>query len=147
MPKNCCFWTTVQRRLLKVPWTARRSNHSVLKKINAEYSLKDWCWSSNNLATWCKESSHWKRSWYWERLKAEEEGNRQWDGWKASLIQWTWTWANSKRWWGTGKTGVLQNVGLRRVRYNLATEQQHQICLKATVPNSTVLSPFSIIKT
>ena len=45
------------RRLLRVPSTARRSNQSILKEINPEYSLEDWywSWSSNTLATWCKE--------------------------------------------------------------------------------------------
>ena len=71
------------RRLLKVPWTARRSNHSILKEINLNIHRKDWCWdwSSNTLVTWCEELSHWKRPWCWERLKAkEEEGSRGWDG-------------------------------------------------------------------
>ena len=49
-----------------------------------------------------------KRPWCCERLKAEgEKGNRGWDGWMASPTQWTWIWANSKRWWGTGKPGLL----------------------------------------
>ena len=62
------------RRLLRVPWTARRSNPSILKEINPEYSLKDWfwSWSSNTLATWWEEPTHWKRPWCWERLKTEE---------------------------------------------------------------------------
>ena len=62
------------RRLLKVPWTARRSNQSMLKEINPEYSLERQCWSSNSntLATWCEEPTHWKRPWCWERLKAGE---------------------------------------------------------------------------
>ena len=87
---------------------------------------KDWCWSwsSNTLATWCKQPIYWKRPWCWKRLKAEEEGDRGWDGWMASLVQWTWTWANSKRWCGTGKPGMLQATGLQRVRHNLVTEQQ-----------------------
>ena len=70
------------RRLFRVPWTARRSNQSLLKQI----SWKDWCWSwnSNTLATWCKELTHWKRPWFWERLKAGGEGDdRGWDGWLA----------------------------------------------------------------
>ena len=50
------------RRLLRVPWTPRRSNQPILKEISHEYSL-DWCWSSNTLATWCKEPTHWKRPW------------------------------------------------------------------------------------
>ena len=64
------------RRLLRVPWTARRSNQSILKEISPEYSLEDWCWSwnSNTLANWCEESTHWKRPWCWERLKAKAEG-------------------------------------------------------------------------
>ena len=66
-----------------------------------------------------------KKPWCWERLKAEgEEGDRGCDGWMASPIQWTWTWAKSGRWWGTGKPSVLQSVGLQRVRHELATEKQ-----------------------
>ena len=78
------------RRLLRVPWTARRSNQSILKEISPEYSLEDWCWSwnSNTLATLCKEWTHWKRHWCWERLKAGGEGDdRGWDGWMASLMR------------------------------------------------------------
>ena len=53
------------RRLLRVPLTARRANQSILKEINPEYSLEDWywSWSSNILAIWCKEPTHWKRPW------------------------------------------------------------------------------------
>ena len=64
------------RRRLRVPWTARRSNQSILKEISLNIHWKDWCWSwnSNTLATWCKELTHWKRPWYWERLKVGREG-------------------------------------------------------------------------
>ena len=48
----------------------------------------------------------------------------QWDGWMASLTQWTWVWANSGRWWWTGKPRMLQSLGSRRVRHNWVTEQQ-----------------------
>ena len=88
------------RRLFRVPWTARRSNQSILKEISPEYSLEDWCWSwnSNTYATWCEELIHWKRPWCWERLKAGGEGDdRGWSGWMASLTQWTWIWGNSGR--------------------------------------------------
>ena len=58
------------RRLLRVPWTARRSNQSILKEISPEYSLEGLMLKpSNTLATWCEELTHWKRSWCWERLK------------------------------------------------------------------------------
>ena len=66
---------------------------------------------------------HWNGPWRWERLKEEgEEGYRRWDGWMASLTQWTWTWANSRRQWRTGKPGV--SMVSQRVRYELATGQQ-----------------------
>ena len=66
------------RRLFRIPWTAKRSNRSVLKEINPEYSLEGLMLK---LATWYKEQTHWKRPWCWERLKAKGEGgNRQWDG-------------------------------------------------------------------
>ena len=59
---------------------------------------KDWLWTwiSNTLATWCKELTNWKRPWCWERLKPGREGDGwEWDGWMASLTQWTWVWVNS----------------------------------------------------
>ena len=64
------------RRLLRVPWTARRSNQSILKEISPEYSLEGlcWSWSSNTLDTWCKELTHWKRPRSWEGLRERGEG-------------------------------------------------------------------------
>ena len=79
------------RRLLRVLWTARRPNQSILKEKTLNSHWKNWCWSwsSNTLATWCKELSHWKRPWCWERLKTGGEGDdRGWDGWMASPTQW-----------------------------------------------------------
>ena len=76
------------------------------------------CWSFSTLATWCKEPAHWKRPWPWEILRAGEGGGREWDGWMASPTQCTWVWANSGRWWRTGKPDVLQSMGLQRVRPN-----------------------------
>ena len=89
------------RRLLRVPWTARRSNQSILKEISQFQSVhwKFWCWSwnFNTLATWCKELTHLKRPWCWERLMVGGEGdNRGWDGWITSLTHWTWAWVNSE---------------------------------------------------
>ena len=113
------------RRVLRVPWTAKRSNQSILKEINPEYSLEGWCWSwnSNTLATSWEELTNWKRLWCWERLGAEGEGDdRGWDGWMASLTQWTWVWVNSGSWWWTGRPGVLRFMGSQRVRYNWVTE-------------------------
>ena len=63
------------------------------RKLTLNIHWKDWCWSwsCNTLATWCKQLNHWKRPWCWERLRARGEGcDRGWDGWMASLTQWTW---------------------------------------------------------
>ena len=98
------------KRLLRVPWTARRSNQSIQKEISLEYSLEGLMLKLKlqYLATWCEEPTHWKRPWCWEKLKAGGEGDdRGWDGWMASPIWWTWIWVSSRSWWWTGKPGVL----------------------------------------
>ena len=113
------------RRLLRVPWTARRSNQSILKRLVLNIHWKDWCWSwnFNPLATWCEELTHLKRPWCWEKLKAGGEGeDKGWDVWMASPTQWTWVWVNSRSWWWTGRPGMLQVVGLQRVVHDWATE-------------------------
>ena len=112
------------RRLLRVPWTARRSNQSILKESVQNIHWKNWCWSwnSNNLAIWCKELTYLKRPWCWKRLKAGEGDDRGWDGWMASLTQWTWVQASSGKWLSSGQPGVLQSMGSQRVRHNWMTE-------------------------
>ena len=80
---------------------------------------KDWCWSSNTLTTWLELLTHWKRPWCWTRLRVRGEGaNRKWNGWMESLTQWTWVWANSRRWWRTGKPGMLQSIAKSRTQQN-----------------------------
>ena len=109
---------------LRVPWTLRRSDQSILKEISPEYSLEGcWSWNSNTLATWCEELTHWKRPWCWERLKTGGKGDdRGWDGWMASPTWWTWVWANyGSRWW-TGKPCVLQSMGSQRIGHDWVTE-------------------------
>ena len=121
VPKNDAFELWCWRRLLRVLWTARRSNQRSVLSVH----WKDWRWSwnSNTLATWCKEPTHWKRLWCWERLKAGGEGDdRGWDRWMVSPTQWTWVWVNSGSWWGTGRPGMLQFMGLQRVEHDCATE-------------------------
>ena len=57
----------------------------------------------------------------------EDKGTTGWQGWMASLIQWTWVWAGFRRWWRTGKPGMLRSMGSQRVRHNWVTEQQQQL--------------------
>ena len=116
-----CCW----RRLLRVPWTARRSNQSILKEISPEYSLEGLMLKLKlqYLATWCYELTHLKRPWCWERLKVGGEGDdRGWDGWMDSPTKWTQVWVSSRNWWWTGRPGMLQSMGLQRVRHDWATE-------------------------
>ena len=113
MPKNWCFWTVVLEKTLESSLDCMEIQPVHPKEISPEYSLKG-CWSSNTLATWCEELTHWKRPWCRERLKAGREGdNSGWDGWMASPTQWTWVWVNSGSWWWTGRPGKLQSTGLQ----------------------------------
>ena len=96
-----------------------------------------WSWSSNTLTTWCKELTHWKRPWCWERLKAGGEGDdRGWDGWMASVIPWMLVCPSSGSWWWTGKPGVLQSMGSQRIRHDWATE--------LSLPKYLLASQFNI---
>ena len=89
------------RRLLRVPWTARRYNQSILEEISSECSLEGLMLKLKlqYFGHWCEELTHLKRPWCWERLRAGgEEDDRGRDGWMASPTQWTWVWINSKSW-------------------------------------------------
>ena len=111
------------RRLLRVPWRGDQTSQS-WRKSTLNIHWKDWCWSwsSNILATWWDESTHWKRPWCWEWLRPGGEwSDRGWDGWMASPTRWTWVWANSGRWQRTGKPGVLQSTGSLRVGHDWTT--------------------------
>ena len=113
------------RRLLRVPWSARRSNQSILKEISPGCSLEGLMLElkSSTLAPWCEELTHLKRPWCWERLKAGGEGDdRGWDGWMASPTKWTWVWVDSGIWWWTGRPDVLRFMWSQRVRHDWATE-------------------------
>ena len=120
------------RRLLRVSWTARRSNLSILKEISPDYSLEGLMLQLKlqyfGHLMW--RTAHLKRPWFWERLRAGGEGDdRGWDGWVASLTQWTWVWINSRSLWWTGRPGVLQSMELQRVGHEWATELNWCVCV------------------
>ena len=121
---------------------SRKSNQSNLREITLNIHWKDghWRWSSNILVIWYKNMAHWNSPWCWERTKAEgEEDVRGWDGWMTSLMQWTWTWADSGRYWGTGMPGMLQSMGSQRVTHDWVTEQQQ---MKVTIKSLEKYFPF-----
>ena len=117
-PKNWCFWTVVLEKTLECLLDCKE----IKPVLNIHW--KDWCWSwnSNALATWCKELTHLRRPWCWERLKAWGEGDdRGWDGLIASPTQWTWVWVNSGSWWWTGQGGLASAVhGVAKSRTRLS---------------------------
>ena len=128
-PKNWCFWTVVLEKTLESPLVSKEIKPVNPKANHPKYSLEELMlkWNFNTLATWCKEPTHWKRLLCWERLKAGGgEDDRGGDGWMASPTQWTRLWANSRKWWRTGKPVVLQSMMSQRVGHNWATEQQQQ---------------------
>ena len=124
VPKNWCFWWC-WTRLLRDPWTARKSNQSILKEISPEYSLEGLIlklklqyfghlmWRTNSL----------EKTWCWERWKVGGGGdNKGWDGWMASPTWWTWVWVGSMNWRWTGRPGMLQSMGPQRAGHDWVTE-------------------------
>ena len=112
------------RRLLRVPWTARRFNQSLLKEINPGISLEGMMLKLKlqYFGHLIEELTR-KRLWCWEGLGAGGEGdNRGWDGWMASPTWWTRVWVNSGSWWWTGRPGVLRFMRSQRVGHDWATE-------------------------
>ena len=102
------------RSLLRVPWTARRSNQPILKEISSECSFRGLTLKLKlpYFGHLVRRVDSLKNPWCSERLRAGgEEADREWDGCIASLTQWTWVCVDSGSWWWTGRPGVLQSLG------------------------------------
>ena len=122
--KNWCFWTVVLEKTLESPLDC--------KEIQPVHPKGDQSWvfmgrtdvEVETPILWPPDVKNWlTKPWCWERLKARGEGDdRGWDGWMASPTQWRWVWVNSGHWWWTGRPGMLQAMGLQRVRRDSATE-------------------------
>ena len=124
------------RRLLRVPWTAKRSNQSILKEISPGCSLE---------GLMLKLKLHYFGHLMWRVDSLEKtlmlggiggrrrRGQQRWDGWMASPTQWTWVWVKSGRWWWTGRPGVLGFMGSQRVGHDW-TELNLANKLKISIP-------------
>ena len=114
------------RRLLRVPWTAKRSNQSILKEISLEYYLVGLMLKLKlqyfGHLMWKADSLEKTLMLGWLGAGGEGDDDRGWDGWMASLTRWTWVWVNSGSWWWTGRPGMLRFMGSQRVGHDWETE-------------------------
>ena len=126
-PKNWCFWIVALEKTLESPLDCKE-----IKPVNLKGN-KPWIFTEGLILKLKRQhfdhlmwrESSFARPWCWKGLRAGGEGsNGGWDGWMASLTQWTWVWANSRRWWRTENPGVLQSMGLQRVGHDCTAEQQ-----------------------
>ena len=113
------------RRLFRIPWTAWRSNWSILKEISPEYSLEGLMLKLKlqYFGHLMRKTDSLEKPWCWERLKVVEEGDdKGWDVWMASSTQWAWVWINSGSWWWTGRPGAQQFMRSERVGHDWVAE-------------------------
>ena len=113
------------RRLLRVPWTAKRSNQSILKEISPGISLEGMILKLKlqYFGHLMRRVDSLKKTLMLGGFGAGGEGDdRGWDGWMASLTQWTWIWVNSRSWWWTGRPGVLWFMESQGVGHDWVTE-------------------------
>ena len=124
--KNWCFWTAVLEKTLESPLDCKE-----IQPVNPKGN-QSWIFIGKTTAEgeipilWPPDMKNWLlgkdpaagEDWCW----GGEGDDRGWDGWMASPTQWIWVWANSRRWWWTGKPGMLQSMGSQRVKYDWATE-------------------------
>ena len=112
------------RRLLRVPWTARRSNQSILKEISPEYSLEELMLKLKlqYFSHLMLRADSFEKTLMLGKIESGRKGRQRIDGWLASPTQWTWVWVDFGSWRWTGRPGVLQFMGLQRVRQDWATE-------------------------
>ena len=114
--KNQCFWAVVLEKTLESPLDCKE-----IKSVHPKGN-QSWVFigrtdvEAETPILWPPDAKNWLiwRPWCWERLKVGGEGDdRGWDGWMASLTQWTWVWASARSWWWTGKPGMLPSMGLQ----------------------------------
>ena len=129
MPKNWCFWTVVLEKTLESPLDCKEFQPVNPKEINPKYSLEGLMLKLQYFGHLIRRANSLEKTLMLGKIKGRREGDdRGWDGWIASLTRWTRVWAGSRSWWCTGKPGVLQSMGLQRVRHNWVTELNRSDC-------------------
>ena len=116
----CC------RKLPRVPWTARRLNQSISREINPEYLLEELKLKLQYFGHLMRTPDWLEKSLMLEKIASRRRGRQRMRWLMASPMQWTWPWANFRRWWGTERPGVPQSMGLKGVGHNWESEQEQQ---------------------
>ena len=127
------------RRLLRVSWTTRRSNQSMLKEISPEYSFEGLMLKLKRqyFGHLMRRTDPFEKTLMWDRFKAGgERDDRRWDGWMASPTQRTCVWVSSRSWWWTGRPGILQSMRSQGVRHNWVTELNWRILIHIPIDQS-----------
>ena len=112
------FW----RRLLRVLWTARRSNQSILKEISPEYSLEELMLKLQNFGHMMRRTDSFEKTLMLGKIEGRRSGGQRMSLLDGITTRWTWVSASSGSWWWTGKPGLLQSMGSQRIRHNWETE-------------------------
>ena len=114
------------RRLLRISWTERRFNQSILKEISPEYPLEGLMLKLKLqfFGYLMRRTDSLEKTLMLGKIEGgrRRRQNRGWDGWMASPTQWTWVWVNSGSWWWTGRPGVLRCMGSQRIGHDWVTE-------------------------
>ena len=108
------------RRLLRVPWTASRSNQSILKEISPDCSLEGLILklTLQYFGHLMQRADSFEKTLMLGKIEARRRMGQQRMRWLASLTQWTWVWVNSRSWWWTRRPGVLQFMGSQGVGHD-----------------------------
>ena len=123
--KNWCFWAVVLEKTLESPLDCKEIQQVHPKGHQSWILIGRTDAEAEALILWLPDAKSWliwkdpdaRKDW-----RQEKKGMTEWDGWMASLTQWTWVWVNSKSWWWTGRAGVLQSMGSQRLGHDWATE-------------------------
>ena len=148
-PKIDAFELWCWRRLWRVPWTARRSNQSILKEISPGCSLEGMMLKLKlqYFGHLMQGVDSLEKTLMLAKIGGRRRGDdRGWDGWMASPTQWTWVWVNSGRWWWTGRPGVLRFTGSQRVRDDWVTELNWtEIHIKKSTRKANILNTNTML--
>ena len=113
----CSVWQ-ILGRLLRVPWTARRSNQSILKEISPGISLEGVMLKLKlqYFGYLIRRADSLEKTLMLGGIRGRRRrGNRRWDGWMASRTRWTWVWVNSGSWWWQGGLACWDSWGRKEL--------------------------------